>query len=310
MEHSDRTQLVLAARPQVNMGPSDASVLDISYRFLPLIFTLILTTVLGSKAYSAKKKVTPLCESVHLGVAAQAYFNLKEIPQLDLMDIPWNHHGYKQGRALRQVNTLQQSYEGMLDSKFIRKVTRLSPDKVIVDVGAASFSALAELAKDYTYRDKHPPKLIGIAPEKSQGIVRNVEYLKTFGPDRFAIIAKYAENVKEIPPDSVDQIIDVHAAVSYSRTLDKVFQQYFTWLKVKGEIDIRYGADVTFIKTASGKFITVTEWLQSIPGIEVTEVKTKYLRIIKKQAVVLIPKLNLLRYDVGEPPMRWFEIAE
>lgn len=279
------------------------------FRIWNLLFILALS-VLSVHTYAAKKKIVTNCEQVHFSKDAEIAFNFLKIPEIEIADIPWNNHSYQQGRNLRQDGTQRQSYEGMLDQKFIQKVTRLSSDKVVVDVGAASFSALAELAVEYIGKGKKPPKLIGIAPEKSQGSHRNVEILKQLGPDRFAIIAKYVESVKEIPPNSVDQIIDVHAAGSYSRAIDSVFMKYLNWLKVDGRLDMRYGSDSTVIKTKAGKFITVTEWLKSIPGIEVVEIKPKYLKIIKKQPNVTIPKLTLTSYTLGEPPNRIFEVAE
>jgi|GEM_PF-3550650 len=141
---------------------------------------------------------------------------------------------------------------------------------------------------------------------------------------RLVIRGKFIEDIPDDELIKSDIITDMYGPMAYTANPDKVLKKYLMNLKLDGVLYIHLGDGLdTFgiysqVVTIDGKSLTMTEWLQSIPGITTEVVKARSLvpdttivgdessRVIKIKLTkdpneLEIPELKRVSFIEGKP---------
>lgn len=135
--------------------------------------------------------------------------------------------------------------------------------------------------------------------------------------------------LEEIPNSEFQKaklITDVFGPLAYSGAPDLILKKYFDLLDSKGEIYIFLGSQYenygkrNRVVTADGRYLTFSEWIQSIPGIKselkidrfeddgtIFEKWSMKLTKDSKAGALSIPKLELVDLKEGAPPEMFFK---
>lgn len=141
---------------------------------------------------------------------------------------------------------------------------------------------------------------------------------------RLVIRGKFIEDIPDDELIKSDIITDMYGPMAYTASPDKVFKKYLMNLKPDGVMYIHLGDGLdTFgiysqVVTIDGKSLTMTEWLQSIPGISTEVVKARSLvpdttivgdessrvikiKLTKDPSEIEIPELKRVSFIEGKP---------
>lgn len=100
---------------------------------------------------------------------------------------------------------------------------------------------------------------------------------------RKVIKGKFIEDIADDEMLKSDLITDMYGPLAYSAQPDQVMRKYINNLKADGVLYIHLGDDLDMfgrydqVITTDGKLLSLSEWLESIPGLKVDIVKTKSL---------------------------------
>lgn len=102
-------------------------------------------------------------------------------------------------------------------------------------------------------------------------------------------------------------ITDVYGILSYDPELSEALARYIKLLNPGGQI---WWADSkgtqSMVQKADGTKVSLVDWLQNLPGIEVHDKNKAVQILVKTKSKVKIPKLKLTFSDGGSPPVRFF----
>lgn len=268
----------------------------------------------------------------------------EEVPQLkggtptaeDLAQTANRKHTYKTSRGMRR-------YQNKLPSGFVEVLSSFNPNSHWIDVGSGEGKALWQ----YVNRDKVQEVLANYDktladPDYPEGwkadLRKHKEQWKKFLPlptgqvtgvtlqmkreisaeEKGKVDYKIGKFIEDIPNSefgTADLITDVVGAFAYANQVDVVLDKYLSILKPKGVILIGTDDDKGKVKRKDGTVVSICEWVDSIPGLDV-ELKYKKedrpyyeprVRIRKNaNASIAIPKLKLFLSDKGTPPRRLY----
>ena len=122
---------------------------------------------------------------------------------------------------------------------------------------------------------------------------------------RKVIKGKFIEDIADDEIEKSDLITDMYGPLAYSSHPDQVIRKYINNLKQDGVIYIHLGDDLdTFgfydqVVTPDGKVLTLSEWLESIPGLKVDIVKTHGL--MPDTTIISGEKSRIARITLSKP---------
>lgn len=190
-------------------------------------------------------------------------------------------------------------YQTYLEKGFKEKLESLDENGHWIDLGAGK----AQAQIDYYINFKNPK----IAAQ-STAVCYKLD--RWFGIPRFQGKLEVKEGMfeKQNTHDwkKADLISDFFGVISYTQDMTTSLQKTFDLLKVGGELYIHSTNYVTHIQMTE-KTVTLTEFLQEIPGIKV-EGRFGSLKITKLEEHIEIPEMEIIKYKDEAPPIRVFKI--
>ena len=141
---------------------------------------------------------------------------------------------------------------------------------------------------------------------------------------RLKVLAgRFLENIGDHEIPSSHLITDVFGPLAYSSQPTVVIQKYLNNLKENGEIYLFLGSRHELfglnnkVVTASGKVLTLAQWLEQIPGTKAELIKTQYdddgslyetwtMRITKIDSKAKVPLVEIIHFEEGAPPAMTF----
>lgn len=214
---------------------------------------------------------------------------------------------FQRGRGLH-------SYISALGKDFKDKLTEMeNQDRPHwIDAGGGDGNALLQ------YHSTHPTS-------KVQSTLVSLESFAEPSEKVRVLKGRYIENIPHKEFIKADLITDVFGPMAYSSEPDKVLAKYLEILKPDGEIHIFlgskeeiFGRNNQFI-TTHNQLLDFIEWLQSIPGLEISPRKEAreddmipfevWSVKIKKRSdhAVKVPKLQVRSFKNGAPPEFLFQ---
>lgn len=264
--------------------------------FLKIILTFILTTSLalaGSKQSCFK----------HYQKVSQLTLKAKDnLTKFELV--------FQRGRGLY-------SYISALGKDFKTKLSEIESKENAhwLDAGGGEGNAL------YQFHQTNPKSSLTSTLVSLESFAEPTEKLKV-------LKGRYIEHIPSSELTQADLITDVFGPMAYSSEPHKVLAKYLEVLKPDGEIHIFlgskeeiFGKNNKFI-TSKNEILDLTEWLKTIPGLEVTTRKEGreddmtpfevWSVKIKKQNLknIEIPELKARSFKAGAPPEFLFQEAK
>lgn len=261
--------------------------------FLKIILTFILTTsfALASSKQSCLK---------HYQQVSRLTLKAKDnLTKFELV--------FQRGRGLY-------SYVSALGKDFKTKLSEIENKENAhwLDAGGGEGNALYQF---YQTNPKSPLTSTLVSLESFAEPTEKIKVLK----------GRYIEHIPSNELTQADLITDVFGPMAYSSEPHKVLAKYLEVLKPDGEIHIFlgskeeiFGKNNKFI-TSKNEILDFTEWLQSIPGLEITSRKEAreddmnpfevWSVKIKKQTLktIEIPELQARSFKAGAPPEFLFQ---
>lgn len=208
------------------------------------------------------------------------------------------------------------SYDMDLAYSALPRLRRLTEEDHWVDMGAGEGRAILQYLQDPTFPRK--AKVTAIAFKKPVGS-KHAE-IESIDPG-FRYLEGFVEEMTREQIGSAKLITDVYGPLHYTKNFSEVLQVYVDLLQEGGEIltsgiFFHKEAATNFVIKSDGAMISYREWLNSIPGLKVTEIPkpeiglSAALVIEKIAPEVKVPKLKLVRYESGSPPRRNFEVVD
>jgi hypothetical protein len=184
--------------------------------------------------------------------------------------------------------------------------TRLRAEDTVIDFGAGSAKADIELLDDAIQKNRPTPHALAIAldrPETGADLKLMENRVKSVAD--FQFIKKDVERLSrdQLPEAALE--IDHNGPLSYTRKFSEVLQLYIDVLKpVEGSLFCHINSNNITIKIGENP-VSLTDWLKSIPGLEVTVVKTSVKHISGRppQYITLGYKIRKLKKKVKIPEL-------
>lgn len=120
---------------------------------------------------------------------------------------------------------------------------------------------------------------------------------------RFRMLAgRYFEEIPIGELEKADLITDVTGILNYTEQLDWVLERYLNLLQPNGKIYVFIPRHITRIRTARGAELSLVQWLKTISGLQITEIKDQRVPYPSDQSFIIervasnvkVPKLKLL----------------
>lgn len=190
-------------------------------------------------------------------------------------------------------------YIHILGINFAQDLKNLKPNDLWMDIGSGSGKALEEYLNSYP----NPAQVLGIT------------YKHYFFFDRWRSSppyiqkGRYLEEYSKLPTFQLGS--DVFGVFSYSKHLDIYFDLTLNALAPGGKLYIGGTLFHTTIVNRLGQSLSVTQWLQNVPGIEVQEGLGMMVITRKSSKPIHLPRLKNTKYDDSQlPPLRSFQVLD
>lgn len=120
---------------------------------------------------------------------------------------------------------------------------------------------------------------------------------------------RYIEDIPNSELGKFDLITDLVGAFSYAEHIEAVLRKYFELLTDEGDIYITRQYDR--IQLRNGDYVSLREWLETIPGIKVYPAEgPKSIGVHLKRAYpykkIIIPDLEIIEFETLRPPKRTY----
>jgi hypothetical protein len=180
---------------------------------------------------------------------------------------------------------------------FSASLAKLGPDQHLVDLGAGKGTFVIDFLN--TFKNvKQAPLTTAFAYKID----------RWFPLPKFKGKLNAKEGVFEMQDitawKKADMITDTFGVISYTHDLQKTLQNVFDLLNLHGEL---YITTTNFTANFLPTKVTLTEFLQTIPGLRV-EGQWGSIKVTKDQENIRVPHLRLIQVREGYPPSRTFEI--
>ena len=235
------------------------------------------------------------------------------------------------------------SYVRLLGSHFRRRLKEMDREDHWIDVGAGLARAMRRYLKTRWVKEERKPQMTAVAIERpdSKWLDRDLEFFA--GAFQY-LSGKAIEFFDAAEIVAGDLITDIYAAASYSPQIDQVFQKYFEFLNIGGELQVIIPTqDFTAMKRSMHTFkdnhslsepkiinmikivdpdgaeVKPAEWVQQIQGVEILELSKQsfiylddpYLLVVLRKTgdTIQIPELELTKIEAGTPPTREYRLT-
>jgi SAM-dependent methyltransferase len=159
---------------------------------------------------------------------------------------------------------------------------------------------------------------------QTQTTLLSYQTAATKKPRLDVMVGRFIENIPASELPQSDVITDVYGPFAYTTRPDLVLHKYLSRLKPDGVIFMSLGSDYGVfgrddkVATASGKVLTLEQWLSTLRGVNVKMHKRQAqadmheghiwsVEITKTPGETpRIPELEILHYKPGMPPIRLF----
>lgn len=227
----------------------------------------------------------------------------------------------------RNLASYDLMFSDMSKRLFTLRLAALGKDGHWVDAGAGTGQALREYCDVDELHTSFPPldgpqesidTPLKFSPQDQRAKVTALgvvepENAKTKGldPRRFEYEEGLVEKKNSLKLGKADILTDLYGPFFYSKTPEKVLEKYLEFLKDDGAIYMGQflGKGKTTIEGPNGE-MTVVEWLQTIPGLNVKSLSYggAVEITIKDRSAIKIPSLGIKSIVDGTPPERKYEV--
>ncbi|MFN9067953.1 MAG: hypothetical protein ACK5V3_12050, partial [Bdellovibrionales bacterium] len=178
---------------------------------------------------------------------------------------------------------------------FKNSLDKLKPHEVWMDLGSGKGKAALEFLRSKRHMQDSPT--VVLITYKSGRWLKWPQFsgkLKTFE-------GKLFEDIVESEMPKAQLITDFFGVLNYTLDLTLSLTKVFSHLEKGGELYLHSKHTHTMIETPQGKIMGLTEFLKSIPGLEV-EGQFGILKVTKSADRIVVPELKLVKVDEAERP--------
>lgn len=221
------------------------------------------------------------------------------------------------------INRTIDHYKEDLGAEFKQALDRLGPADLWIDFGAGTANALAtHLRALRKSNSDRIPNMLGIVYSRPHQVETENPELKSFvqsGKVQYWA-GRYVEDIPWVEFPRMTLGTDFFGPLSYTPRLSELLRKYLSVMEVDhSRLFVILGEAEPYptkiIPATGGEPLALSDWLKTLPGIEVKTVRVSpgawkkvALEIKRTSEKIRIPQLELVEMTAGSPPLRTFRV--
>lgn len=255
---------------------------------------------LAPKAFTLQQQMLKLRLSLNYFTVSRGLRKANGLPRIScLREFPY-----------LKVACSREGYEDLLDPRFLPALESLNENGHWIDLGTGRGTAILEYLTDKKIQKKARVTGLGFA-KPARAYVKTIQRLSP----TFQYIEGDIEQSDESQLEMADVMTDLFGPGMYAPHFDIVLQKSFNRLKKGGLYFSSHAVwangnsePLAFI-FKNGKVVSIKEYIQMTPGLEwIESEKSTAITIRKTSDQVQIPRLELISFRSGGPPLRIYHL--